>query len=331
MLYTWARFRSRVSLEQWNRLFQGENLLALSLSTAPIPDISTLAWLCRGEIGMEEARTLSPHPDIWKTMLDERLHESDRLGRFLLLLQFGARVDQKMPCSTKWHDPEPRTILFEYIRSGRRAVIGAVMREICTQFKEAKESQIGEETMLYLTGRGPRGCSAFEDFVSAVDYDAARQLHKFEYTCRVFDLTELRSISSGRGVYKLEYRRNAEQILGLIKGQNSLSIGRGQGNTKAPSFNEDDTLTLPRGWDDVSVVIPETFRKPGRQIPLYKDVTTQSITTIRPAKPFLAGAQIRVGWQDAGRADFLDVDIDIFFGPKWSMQSKEAFVQRFPM
>ncbi|KAF3808239.1 hypothetical protein GCG54_00006857 [Colletotrichum gloeosporioides] len=94
-LYYLARFRSRVPKEWWKHY--APNILQMALQAAPAVDIHTLAWLCRGPIGKAEVRSLQADRMTWGHIMTRgELDESSRLDRFLLLLQFGAHIDQRM-------------------------------------------------------------------------------------------------------------------------------------------------------------------------------------------------------------------------------------------
>ncbi|RYP48280.1 hypothetical protein DL769_011221 [Monosporascus sp. CRB-8-3] len=97
-LYCCARFRSRVPLDWWQHHNQAKvNILDQALRSAPAVDICTLAWLCKGPVGSAEIQSLPANYQTWRAILDPAfLNESERLDRFLLLLEFGARLEQEI-------------------------------------------------------------------------------------------------------------------------------------------------------------------------------------------------------------------------------------------
>ena len=136
-LYCLARFRSRFPLDWWQQDTPGKNMLERVLQTIPDIDICVLAWLCYGPVGELEVRTLSQTRETWKAVLDSSpLDESQRLDRFLLLMQFGARVDKNIGGAsssaslTDWY-----TICSVYFRSCRPETQPTVFQEISRIFQ----------------------------------------------------------------------------------------------------------------------------------------------------------------------------------------------------
>ncbi|KAM3075708.1 hypothetical protein ACMFMG_007839 [Clarireedia jacksonii] len=128
-LYCLARFRSRIPLEWWIKSEPKENIVERALQVYPAVDICTLAWLCNGPIGGLEVRILSGNNDTWKIIASsDFLNESQRLERFLLLLQFGVRVEQHLDTGSGGLN---RTILTQYIRNCRPATYPVIIKEIC--------------------------------------------------------------------------------------------------------------------------------------------------------------------------------------------------------
>lgn len=158
-LYCYARFRSRVRLKWWTKGDMGVNLLARALILDPPVDIRTLAWLCNGPIGKSDVLGLSNSSLTWEFISDPKfLNESECLDRFLLLLQFGARVEQKLSFSTSG----PGSSIFSmYLRHCRPAIVPTVMAEICRRLDEVMDDEhMAETTRNYMTSPGPRGSEA---------------------------------------------------------------------------------------------------------------------------------------------------------------------------
>lgn len=127
-LYYYARFRSRIRLEWWGRDPRTENILSRALKIVPAVEICTLAWLCKGPVGKSEVENLPANDETWRVVLDPNfLNESERLDRFLLLLQFGARVEEKAPIRRQFRS---WAIFTGYIQTCRPATIPTVMEKI---------------------------------------------------------------------------------------------------------------------------------------------------------------------------------------------------------
>lgn len=343
-LYCCARFRSRVSLEEWATLGQTENLVEVALRSRPLPEISTLAWLCRGEVGFREVKSLSRTFETWNAILDPSLlNESQRLERFLLLLQSGAEIQELLPPSLTWTDHEERSILFEYIRTCRRAVVGLVIKEILSQLKSIQnQPQISEATKAYLTGGPHTFITALGDFVDAINYEAVLELHG-EVDARSLEIIADHGLSAPLYVsenaqsYRLEHRRDAQQILNLLHRPklkfprqaqlpySSHSLGRipediERGNQDRVAQEEDGPIVA--GWEVVKI------NSNNRKLLVYRDLVTQSITLRKPCVNLLTGSQVRIGYQDDRGGSFYLRDISFFFRSDFNA---EAFKERFPI
>lgn len=343
-LYCCARFRSRVSLEEWAMLGEKENLVELALTNRPFPEISTLAWLCRGEVGFHEVKSLPRTFKTWKAILDPKLlNESERLERFLLLLQSGAEIQEVLPPSLTWLDHEKRSILFEYIRTCRRAVVGLVMKEILSQFESIRnEPQISESTRAYLTGRGRHVSStALGHFVDAVNYEAVLELHSevephLLETIKHSGLSVPLYVHENAQNYRLEHRRDAQRIVNLLR--RTKLHGPRQGKSQSSSYTFDripedveqgsqdrvaqENGSVVAGWEVVKINSNKD------KLLFYRDLVTQSITMCKPRVNFLTGSQVRIGYQDDRGKSFYLRDISFFFRSKFN---SEAFKKRFPI
>ncbi|KAK3382674.1 hypothetical protein B0T24DRAFT_686848 [Lasiosphaeria ovina] len=174
--YGAARLRAKaLQLAEWNRVPKRKNIVELALQARPPIDICTLAWLCRGEIGAQEVYNLRPSCGVWEVLLSpDTLDESARLERFLLLMQFGARIEQVLqnhPTS-----PAPRSILGHYLRSCRVATVPAVSDEICRRFEQVlaagtapgHDSTRGRSTRYFMTAASRDGPSHAADDATTV-------------------------------------------------------------------------------------------------------------------------------------------------------------------
>lgn len=149
-LYCLARFRSRMLSEWWAELEPKENIVEQALRLSPALDICTLAWLCNGPIGGQEVRNLSGDYYTWKIIISsEFLDESQRLERFLLLLQFGARIGKSL---SGWSGIGEGRILSLYIQNCRPATYPVIIKEICRRFNRIRDLEhVAKSTKDYLT------------------------------------------------------------------------------------------------------------------------------------------------------------------------------------
>ncbi|KAF6820927.1 hypothetical protein CPLU01_12618 [Colletotrichum plurivorum] len=118
-------------------------------SNVPV-DKHTLAWLCAGPVGRAEATSLTGNPDTWRSIVEwNMLNESEKLDRFLLLLQSGAPVEKTpyLPFlrGHRWqeipHDPV-NTIFSGYIESCRPDIVDTVLNQIFMRLARARENQL---------------------------------------------------------------------------------------------------------------------------------------------------------------------------------------------
>ncbi|KAH6847167.1 hypothetical protein B0I37DRAFT_310194 [Chaetomium sp. MPI-CAGE-AT-0009] len=143
MMYCLARFRSAMTLESWQKTPKS-NILEKMLKAEKMPDICTLAWLCAGEVGAHEVKTLKAEYTTWKVVLErELLNQSERLERFLLLLQFGARVEAKLEHPV---NHETRSVLCWFLLYCNPKTVLTCAGEICDRFKDTHASDSTRDT-----------------------------------------------------------------------------------------------------------------------------------------------------------------------------------------
>jgi serine/threonine protein kinase len=192
LLYSLARLRSTAPVPAiWNNIPSRENIVQLALTTMPPLDICALAWLCKGEVGAEDVRNLPAQHSTWEVILGNRsdLNESERLERFLLLMQFGARIEQILgnPLPTEGR----RSILSTYLNSCRLATRAFVAKEICQHYEmilPATKPNKPDTTRYYMTAaRGSRPKGMTDDCVDIANWTALgsiesdKQEHKATY------------------------------------------------------------------------------------------------------------------------------------------------------
>lgn len=149
-LYCYARFRSRIPLSWWLESGCTANVLENVISIIPIPEFATLAWLCRGEVGLHEVQRLKVDFNTWQVILTSSfLNESERLERFLLLLQFGARVEKRITAPSVQNE---ESILVLYIQSCPPTIVRKVTKEIFRRYdKVMHQPHIAISTRRYMS------------------------------------------------------------------------------------------------------------------------------------------------------------------------------------
>ncbi|KAJ2893572.1 hypothetical protein MKZ38_008444 [Zalerion maritima] len=154
-LYVYARCRSRVPPEWWETAETETdqnhvNYVGLALQAKTPVEISTLAWLCRGLVGKREVENLESGSDLWEVILSKyKLDESERLERFLLLLQSGLPLERiRAPHAGRWTS---HSILTAFFNSHRFATVPAVAEQISQRFERAKQdNNLSPATVEYM-------------------------------------------------------------------------------------------------------------------------------------------------------------------------------------
>ncbi|KFA81667.1 hypothetical protein S40288_11478 [Stachybotrys chartarum IBT 40288] len=152
MMYNLARCRANeVNLASWKKIRERKNIVEMALSTTPHLDICTLAWLCRGEVGTYEVRRLPATHCVWGAIVYPGiLNESERLERFLLLMQSGACIEKMLLEPPPGHEPRP--ILITYLLNCRLATISVVAKEICQRYEQLLDKgKPGRNTRYFMT------------------------------------------------------------------------------------------------------------------------------------------------------------------------------------
>ena len=297
-LYCYARFRSRMRLIWWNDHAEVENIVKKALTARTIPDFSTFAWLCRGEVGIWEVQHLPRDSETWDTLFNpDILNESERLERFLMLMQSGARVEAKLYSSRPWS--QRRSILVEYVRRCRPTTVNTIMEEICRRFNKVKDqSHILLPTRCYITGiehdgRTSRSATAIDDFLSEEMFNAVAQLRKHGF------------LSSN--------------------GTEATSTGR-------PSSGEISPLLQPQvplGW---RALINKSF---SANFYFYRDVVTGSVTLELPTRSLLLIRQVPLGYRNPNNKEPCYIDITRFIRPETLRAVKgitnQEVGKRFPL
>ncbi|KUJ09423.1 kinase-like protein [Mollisia scopiformis] len=299
-LYCYARLRSRGRLAWWPQGPDVQNILCNAVVSKPRPEISILAWLCRGEIGTWEVQHLPASAEFWNAAVNSQdFNGSQRLELFLLLLQFGARVETRLSFSP---EQARSAVLFEFLQNCRRATIRTVMKEICRRFDEVKdEEQISSSTRYYFTGQPELQSSEANsvvvttfgaDLYAAGDYTDALNV----LSCwRFVHATQLRYISQGHGQGR-DWYRLPDEIQPLVQ--------------------------LPIGWEQIKELNGVAFR-----LPCFRDSITASITLRKPKRSLLLMRQIALGFNTPDNQESCYIDIAAFIRPESSRAAKQIVDQ----
>ncbi|KAI1350386.1 hypothetical protein F5Y01DRAFT_286162 [Xylaria sp. FL0043] len=218
-----ARMRATEAKSKiWNNIPSRRNIVELALESTPPVNITTMAWLCKGEVGAQEVGSLPAHYSAWKNILDAGvLNESERLERFLLLMRFGARIEQTVDGHPNIEEPEP--ILNLYLHSCRLATRGVVANEICRHYEqilataELKQCQHNATRYFMTAARNCRPKGMSDD------------------PATITKSTALGRIESDRRAHKAAYpflKLNFEQ---LLDEQNDMYRARAKGPNNTPS------------------------------------------------------------------------------------------------
>lgn len=281
-LYHLARFRSRIPHRQdggrWWTLqptTEDENILMMALKAHPPVDINTLAWLCAGPVGRAEIKALRGYSDKWRwqTILGDadlsisgaRLDESVRLDRFLLLLQFGAHVEDT-DTNTLWRGRTASRWIAsasgfsQYIQSCRNAAIPTIVSEIFRRLERGMgEGRIAPETIAYF-----------------IEHEA---------------MAGGAVVPIPGKVLKHLYREEDEAARSAVRRYIAGGIGPLFGTEEDPLLSKRMTSerTTPLGWKKV------TNSHVRRGVSCYEDDLTNSITLQEPRVSTIKMRQVKVG------------------------------------
>ncbi|KAI0100771.1 hypothetical protein GGR51DRAFT_531635 [Nemania sp. FL0031] len=325
-LYSEARRRAtRTTLNTWKSIPNRQNIVGLALVCMPPLDIHTMAWLCRGEVGIEEVRSLPAEYSIWKVILEPgALNESERLELFLLLVHFGARIERTLSGHPTL---KSRSILSSYLLSCRLATRTVVANEICRHYGRILSSHVSkphepDATRYYMTASRRHRPRRMNDDCETVDKSTALgniKLDKKEH----------------KGVYPF-LKLNFEQ---LLDEHNDIYY---QTRRRPPSHATDETTPLRNTkrpevgsattYNTVSVACcnspsSETTRENGLPPPTLKpslpgwsecgnafiNELTRSITLKRPTVTLAQLRHISIG--HVGSNNVLEIDMADFMLP----------------
>ncbi|KAF5560162.1 hypothetical protein FNAPI_4330 [Fusarium napiforme] len=274
-LYHMARFRSRISLEWWDpptravrTVASGNtNIVEMALGVSPPVDINTLAWLCAGPVGKAEVKSLKPDFSTWSSMIaSSDLDESARLDRFLLLLQFGACVEegvlgrrgplQDFNIESQW---DSGTVFSLYIRSCRPATIPTIIREIASRLYDSRgRGYISDSTLRYFFGTRTVGVlvqTAEADCMTDKNFTAVKALRQYMPT-------------------------SSDRVDSFLPEFETIRLMPGDQATSS---------ALPHGWKKIF------SRNRGRPFECFEDEFTRSVTLEAPRVSLVKMRQIQIG------------------------------------
>jgi serine/threonine protein kinase len=293
-LYYCARFRSRIPLLWWKEHNKENiNFVVRALTASPAVDICTLAWLCNGPVGKAEVLNLPNSWEPWSAILDpDILNESERLDRFLLLLQFGAPIEKELRCPERHSiNGGPRSALRWYLRSCRPAILPFVIREIGRRFNLVKHANvISSATRAHLTGINDLSSSP-SSFTRAGAPKIIRRPTLFTSGDAV--LSELTSIHPKLFVLWRDTMRMNNDAGHSEEPTESTPLTRAEPEALPPGWKK-------RTWSGWGVLKPVSY---------YEDEYTRSITLTRPKKSILLLHQIQIGHSDPSRGVSCTLDL----------------------
>lgn len=336
--YYFARYRAcRTRLEDWEKTISiheaGANVLQKALSCNPRLDICIFAWLCCGEVGAMEVQTLKPSfNESWCSILNREppeeqisspiLDESEKLDRFLLLLQYGARIEQLIE-HPGFTEQGSKSILIWFLLQCRIPTLPVVAREICCRFQKAlekdelrghKKNIIATSTKSYMTrphitgqrtNSGKSGMSALLD----IALDAAKYQEAYE------DLV-------------VEFSRICNNIY-LDRPATDPVTAQGSNYENTPLLE----APSPAGWK-------ARWKSSTRGVIAFEERLTKSITLQAPTLQPTDLSRIKIGYLGFGESPATRkvhvIDVTRFLrnarmGWKEAEAFEQKFTERFPL
>lgn len=330
-LYHFARLRSRFTLRMWRQQQQAlqevaagqdANILQLALTTQRPVHIHTLVWLCAGPVGRAEIKAISRGaPDVWEHICKRSpyqggfirsrrvLNASERLERFLLLLQFGCRVERQVWRHRSEYLSQSRPSIFarlvdSYSKNAQPAVVKEVYRRLCRACAES--DLIHPKTVEYFVERLRDGTAVPEraqygaEWIESTLRDLAKPQDYFDITMNYLD-TSFQHLS-----------RLATETDPLLS---------------TPAYhlsNSFPPLPLPRGWQKVPAQ-PDATDEPSH---CYEEAFTCSVTLVRPEVSLIEKRQVAVGLLEDDPGQLCRLDLQACMRAVWDPE--EAVAERFP-
>lgn len=291
-IYALARSRATVKSCCWHgtcsvkasdQVGERANVLSLALQARPALEVSILAWLCQGPVGLEEVGKLEPTYQTWRNLLDSRyLSESERLERFLLLLQYGARIENS-------YEFGEGSLLMRFGDSIRHVNHGPAMREICSNFNEVKErSYINSETHHYMTGQGPPRSyyirTILSDVVHGLNLAAAQEVVQAGFFLSSSTSRQLMA-HVNEAVQSYGTREASALASGFLK-----LLGQRRDTLSLSASSDQPLDEVPLGWERIKIGSPEVYSY------CYRDILSTSLTFRKPRFSLLEQRFVAVGF-----------------------------------
>lgn len=317
ILYSQARLRAtRVESAIW-RNGTRRNIVEEALKSRPPLDIYTIAWLCKGDAGAEEVRSLPADYSTWELILaQDVLNESERLERFLLLMQFGAPIEQRLDGHPEMKSP--RSILSTYLHTCRLSIRAVVSDEICRRYERIL-AIAAPDTRYYMTAaRECRPCGMSDDFETVATSTALgninldRREHKAAYPFLKLNFEQL--LDKQNDIYRAYARRPSHTSVNettplLAAHHRNLQRNPRSGNEggKAADGDRKDVAGLPLpplepslpGWSECGGA--------------FINELTGSVTLKRPTLGLAQMRRINIG--HLGSQNVLEIDLADFLLP----------------
>jgi serine/threonine protein kinase len=364
--YALARLRSRFPICCWAKIRKGQLNNMIDRYVQDTHDFVVLAWLCRGDIGASELHDekhmesifrlvcAKPHSFGYRFIRNDQLSIQQRVARFLLLLEHGARIETVL-------NPDGETVFLRFLRLSaefsKNGYGDLSVKDICISFKRlVKSKHIMTSTRFYVTGELPElaedttGCTntALHDAVLAENYSAVESLVRSGFFINALNRENrpalyvalhkqqqqlqpsLSTISKIQKVQRRMDNNSLYRIIALLQQNTASSIDINLLPLKSSG--------IPLGWEKQELNSLGQSQEPQGPIPsFFYDVLSASSTFKQPrfslyedrrlalgARKFSASGQsyyldlLRFISPSSGEEDTQDVlaDIDVF-DDKW--------------
>lgn len=247
VLYVVGRLRASLRHCCWNASSPSVEFLWLEQDFLCHPDIpfEALAWLCQGDVGqneLEQSNSIGFFPQNQDKL--KRLNPSQRLERFLLLLDHGWQIEK---------------ILMTFLQSLDSPAVGKITAEICRRFKNAQERSVNfaVTTRFFMTGLLPANGSDTECKTTVLHECARHSLFAAVEQIVRSGLTKIDALDNQKAT-ALDIavcRQNEKYFLPERQENNDRIIGLLRRRARAPSNTKKSDL--PLGWEAVDIPKPE--------------------------------------------------------------------------
>ncbi|KAJ5160424.1 uncharacterized protein N7482_007428 [Penicillium canariense] len=356
-VYALARVRSRIPACCWKRVKGGRPAHMIERYIKDTHDFSTLAWMCRGEIGAGELHLETHMKAVFGCILqrprnfsyfairrEQQLGVQGRSKHFMLLLEHGARIEAAA-------NSEGESVFLQYLHLSdefsRNGYGDLSIRDICVSFRRiARKPCIAPITRFYITGELPeleentKGCSntALHDSVVAENYVAVEALVRSGF------FVDARNKDNRTALYLALKRRKEQQRSAAQRKQknkhkaslvDSTTLWRiiallKQNTTQALDIDNASwaSTEIPLGWERKAITSrsnnPDDSSKE-----IFYDTLSTSLTFTKPRFSLYEDRRLALGarrFSASGQTYYLD--LFRFISP--SSSSSDADIQTSP-